>query len=45
MPESNPGNGGNNNGGGGKWRMPTDAGGAYKREDGVYVAPINLLKP
>ena len=23
----------------------TAAGGAYKREDGVYVAPINLLKP
>ena len=20
-------------------------GGAYKRDDGVYVAPINLLKP
>lgn len=23
----------------------TAVGGAYKREDGVYVAPINLLKP
>lgn len=23
----------------------TAAGGAYKREDGVYVAPVNLLKP
>ena len=23
----------------------TATGGAYKREDGVYVAPINLLKP
>ena len=23
----------------------TAAGGAYKRDDGVYVAPINLLKP
>ena len=23
----------------------TAIGGAYKREDGVYVAPINLLKP
>ena len=23
----------------------TDVGGAYKRDDGVYVAPINLLKP
>lgn len=23
----------------------TAVGGAYKREDGVYVAPINMLKP
>ncbi|MEQ3234069.1 hypothetical protein [Bacteroides cellulosilyticus] len=23
----------------------TAVGGAYQREDGVYVAPINLLKP
>lgn len=23
----------------------TATGGAYQREDGVYVAPINLLKP
>ena len=23
----------------------TAVGGAYKRDDGVYVAPINLLKP
>ena len=23
----------------------TAVGGAYKREDGVFVAPINLLKP
>lgn len=23
----------------------TAVGGAYRREDGVYVAPINLLKP